>query len=106
MQVRGGMNELMRQAARIQRKIEQAKTDARDKTLVSEAIGGKIKVTVTLGRQIERIEVDPEFATEEGLELVLDGIAAAINTGLAEADKALEAEVGKVTGGVKMPGMV
>ena len=106
MQVRGGMNELMRQAARIQRKIEQAKTDAKDKTLVSEAIGGKIKVTLTLGRKIERIEVDPAFATEEGLELVLDGIAAAVNTGLADADKALEAEVEKATGGVKIPGMV
>lgn len=106
MQVRGGMNELMRQAARIQRKIEQAKTDAKDKTLVSEAIGGKIKVTVTLGRLVERIEVDPEFAKEEGLELVLDGIAAAINTGLADAEKALQAEVEKATGGVKIPGMV
>ena len=106
MQIRGGMNELMRQAARIQRKIEQAKTDAKDKTLVSESIGGKIKATITLGRKIEKIEVDPEFAREEGLELVLDGIAAAINTGLDDAEKALEEEVQKATGGVKIPGLV
>ena len=39
MQFRGGMNELMRQAARMQRKIEQAKTELKDQELTLEGLG-------------------------------------------------------------------
>lgn len=106
MQIRGGINELMRQAARIQRKIDQAKTDAKDQTVTAEAVGGKVKATVTLGRTVDKIEIDPEFLQSESLELVLDGVAAAVNAGLADAEKALEVEVNKATGGVKIPGLM
>jgi len=106
MQFRGGMNELMRQAARMQRKIEQVKTEVKDREVVAEALGGKAKATVTLGRQVKRIELDPEFVKAEGVDLALDGACAAINQALEQADKEMEAELEKVTGGVKIPGMV
>jgi DNA-binding YbaB/EbfC family protein len=106
MQFRGGMNELMRQAARMQRKIEQAKEGLKDKELVAESAGGKVKVTVAYGRQVKRIEIDAAFLEGEGLDLALDSVCAALNTGLEQADKAMEAELEKVTGGVKIPGLV
>jgi DNA-binding YbaB/EbfC family protein len=106
MQFRGGMNELMRQAARMQRKIEQTKKEVGDKELVATAIGEKVKVTVTYARKVSRIEIDPEFLKSEGLEMALDGVCAAVNSGIEQADKAMEAEVEKVTGGVKIPGAV
>jgi len=105
MQFRGGMNELMRQAARMQRKVEQAKDAVKDKELTATAVGDKVKVTVTYARKVARIEIDPEFLKSEGLELALDGVCAAINSGLEEAGKAMDAEVEKITGGVKIPGM-
>ncbi|HEY1960288.1 MAG TPA: YbaB/EbfC family nucleoid-associated protein [Polyangiaceae bacterium] len=98
------MNELMRQAARMQRKIDQAKEAARDKEIVAESAGGKVKATVTYGRRVVRIEIDPEFFKSEG-DLALDGACAALNTALEQADKAMEAEIEKATGGVKLPGM-
>jgi DNA-binding YbaB/EbfC family protein len=100
------MNELMRQAARMQRKIEQAKETLKDKELVAESAGGKVKVTVAYGRQVKRIDIDPEFLKSEGVELALDSVCAALNQGLEQADKAMEAELEKVTGGVKIPGLV
>ena len=106
MQFRGGMNELMRQAARMQRKIDKAKEDAKDKEVVAESLGGKVKATVTYGRKVTRVEIDPEFVKTEGLELALDGVVAALNGALEQADKAMEAELEKVTGGVKIPGVV
>jgi DNA-binding protein YbaB len=105
-QFRGGMNELMRQAARMQRKLDEAKAAAKDREISTESLGGKVKVTVTLGRQVKRVELDPEFVKSEGLELALDGACAALNTALEQADKAMEAELEKITGGVKIPGMV
>jgi nucleoid-associated protein EbfC len=102
---RGGMNELMRQAARMQRKIEQAKEAVSTKEVTAGAVGDKVKATVTYARKVVRIEIDPEFLKSEGLELALDGACAAINTAVEQADKLMEAEVDKITGGVKIPGM-
>jgi DNA-binding YbaB/EbfC family protein len=106
MQFRGGMNELMRQAARMQRKIDQAKKDLADKEVVASAVGDKVKATVTYTRKVTRIEIDPEFLKSEGLDLALDAVVAAVNSGIEQADKAMEAELEKVTGGVKIPGVV
>ncbi len=105
MNFRGGMNELMRQAARLQRKIEQTKKELADKEVTAGAVGDKVKATVTYGKKLSKIEVDPEFLKSEGLELVLDGVCAAVNAAYEQADKAMEAELEKVTGGVKIPGM-
>jgi nucleoid-associated protein EbfC len=105
MQFRGGMNELMRQAARMQRKIEQVKEEIKDQEHTATAAGDKIKVTATCEGKVTRIEVDPAFLAAEGLEMVCDAIAAATNGALAAADKAVEDEVAKVTGGVKLPNL-
>ena len=104
-QFRGGMNELMRQAARLQRKIDQCKKENADKEVTATAVGDKVKVTATFAGKVTRIEIDPEFLKSEGIELALDGACAAINSALEQADKAMEAEVDKITGGVKIPGM-
>ncbi len=106
MQFRGGMNELMRQAARVQRKIEQEKEKLKDREVVFSALGDKVKATVTLGRRVVKIEIDPEFLKAEGTEMSLDGAAAALNGALELADKTMEEELSKVTGGVKIPGVV
>ncbi len=104
-QFRGGMNELMRQAARLQRKIDECKKQNADQEVTATAVGDKVKVTATYARKISRIEIDPEFLKSEGLELALDSAVAAINSALEQAEKAMDAELEKATGGVKVPGM-
>jgi DNA-binding YbaB/EbfC family protein len=106
MQFRGGMGELMRQAARMQRKIDQAKSELKDRELTVEGLGGKVKVVVTLGRSVKHIEIDKQTLAAEEIDLVLDGVCAAINQGIEQADKQMETELEKVTGGVKIPGML
>jgi DNA-binding protein YbaB len=99
------MNELMRQAARMQRKIDQAKEAARDKEVTAGAVGDKVKATVTYTRKVVRIDIDPEFLKNEGIDLALDGACAALNAALEQAEKLMEAEVDKITGGAKLPGL-
>jgi hypothetical protein len=106
MQFRGGMNELMRQAARMQRKLEEAKTKLQDVEITANAVGEKVKATATYGGKISKIEIDPEFLNAEGIDLALDGVCAAVNAALEQSKKAMEAELEKVTGGVKIPGML
>ena len=105
MQFRGGMNELMRQASRMQRKIDQVKSDIKDKEVTGTAVGDKVTVVVSCEGKVRSIQIDPEFLKTEGLELALDAVVAATNTALESADKLVEAEIAKVTGGIKIPGM-
>jgi nucleoid-associated protein EbfC len=105
MQFRGGMNELVRQAARMQRKIDQVKEGLKDREVSASAVGDKVTVTVTCEGKLSKISVDPEFLASEGLEMALDAVVAASNSALDAADKLVEAEINKVTGGIKIPGM-
>jgi DNA-binding YbaB/EbfC family protein len=105
MQFRGGMSELMRQAARMQRKIEQVKEEIKDDEVSASSAGDKVRVTVTLEGKLRQITVDPAFLASEGLELTLDSVCAAANAALEEADKTVEARVNQVTGGIKIPGL-
>lgn len=105
MKLSGGVNEMVRQAARLQRKVEQARKQCEDREVSAGALGDKVKATVTLGGKIRRIDVDPDFLKEEGIDVALDGACLALNGALELAEKELGVEIDKVTGGVKIPGM-
>lgn len=105
MQIRGGMSELLRQAQRMQRKIEEKKQSLKDHEVSASTAGDKVKVTVTCEGKVRGIHVDPEFLAAEGLELALDSVVAATNSALEAADKLVDGEIQKITGGVKLPGM-
>ena len=104
MQFRGGMNELVRQAARMQRKIDDVKKSIKDKEVTGGTAGDKVSVVVTCEGKLRSIKVDPEFLASEGIDMVLDAVVVAANGALETADKLVEAEINKVTGGIKLPG--
>jgi hypothetical protein len=55
---------------------------------------------------VRRIDLDKALLQTEDIDLVMDAVCAAINQGIEQADKQMEAELDKVTGGVKIPGMI
>ncbi len=101
----GGMNEIVRQAARMQRKIEQARAEIKDQEVSFAAAGDKVRAVVTCERKVKRLEVDAAFWQAEGAELALDALAAAVNGALEAADKKVDEHLSKVTGGAKVPGL-
>ncbi len=105
MQFRGGISELMRQAARMQRKIDERKAQIKEEEVIGKAAGDSVKVIVTCEGKLRQIIVDPEFVKAEGLELVFDAVVAASNSALEEADKRVDEEINKITGGLKLPGL-
>ena len=105
MQFRGGMNELVRQAARMQRKIDDVKKGLKDKEVTASAAGDKVSVVVTCEGKLRAIKIDPAFLAGEGAEMALDAVVVAANSALEAADKLVESEINKVTGGIKIPGM-
>jgi hypothetical protein len=105
MQFRGGMNQLVREASRMQRKIDDIKKTLKDKEVSGSAAGDKVSVVVTCEGKLRGIAIDPAFLAGEGIEMALDAVVVAANAALETADKLVESEINKVTGGLKIPGM-
>lgn len=105
MAFRGGMNELMRQASRMQRKIEKRREELNDEEYEAAVGGDRVKATANGGAEIVRIKIDPELMASEDLEMVEDLVASACNAALAKAKEAVDAELEQVTGGLKIPGL-
>ena len=102
---RGGMSELMRQASRLQRKIEIRKTELKTATVEATAGNDRVKVVVNGAKELVSISIAPELLKSEDLSLVQDLIVAAVNAGNDKATKFVDAELEKVTGGLKIPGL-
>ena len=105
-QFRGGMSELMRQASRLQRKIEARKGELKAETVEASAGNDQVKVVANGGRELVSIEIDPELLKGEDLEMVQDLVVAATNAALNKASEMVDAELEKVTGGMKIPGLI
>jgi nucleoid-associated protein EbfC len=103
---RGGMGELMRQASRLQRKVETRKQELKSERVEAGAGNDKVKVVVSGGGEIVSVEIAPELLKEEELSMVQDLIVAATNAALQKSQQLVEAEIEKVTGGIKIPGLV
>jgi DNA-binding YbaB/EbfC family protein len=102
---RGGMSELMRQASRMQRKIEARKEELKTETVEATAANDQVKVVANGGRELVRVTIDPKLLEAEGLEMVQDLVVAAANAALTKASEMVDAELEKVTGGMKIPGL-
>ena len=103
---RGGMSELMRQASRMQRKIEARKKELETETVDATAGNGKVKAVANGARELVSVTIDPALLQEEDLEMVQDLVVSASNAALNKASEMVDAEVEKVTGGMKVPGLV
>lgn len=105
MRFRGGMDELMRQASRMQRKIELRREELKTSEWTGAAGNDRVKITVTGALELSKVEVDPKLLEEEGLEMVQDLLVAAANSALKNAREGVDAELEKITGGLKIPGL-
>lgn len=105
MNFRGGMGELMRQANRVQRKVEERREELNTETF--EASVGNDKVTAVANGvpELAEIRIDPSLLQEEGLEMAQDLIVAAANAALAKSREHVDAEIEKITGGLSIPGL-
>lgn len=103
---RGGMGELMRQASRLQRKVERRKEELKTETVEATSGNDQVKVVANGGGEIVSVSIDPALLQKEELSMVQDLLVAASNAALKKSQQLVESEIEKVTGGIKIPGLV
>lgn len=99
------IGKLMKQAARIQRQMEQVQTDLSAKTIESTSGGGAVKVVARCDGTLAAIKIDPQALNPADAQLLEDMILAAANSALVQAKEVSSQEMGKLTGGLSIPGL-
>ncbi len=102
----GGMGNLFKQAQEVQAKLAQIQEDLARKTVEASAGGGMVRVMVNGQFVLSSIKVDPAVVNPLERVMLEDLILAAVNEGLRRAREMVSEEMSKVTGGLKIPGLM
>jgi DNA-binding YbaB/EbfC family protein len=103
--VRGGMGNLMKQAQQMQQKMMKLQEEIAQKTLDASVGGGMVTVTVNGKSEVLRIKIEPQVVDPNDVEMLEDLIVAGVNEALRKAQEMMAEEMGKLTGGLKIPGL-
>ena len=98
------MNNLMKQAQRMQRQMEEGQKELETKEFTAAAGGGAVEVTVNGKREIVKVSLSEEVVDPEDIEMLQDLIMAATNEALRKAEEASNELMGKMTGGLGLGG--
>jgi len=96
----------MKQAARIQRQMEDVQAQLAAKIVETSSGGGVVKVQAKCDGTLGSIKIDPQAVNPADVQLLEDMILTAVNSALVQAKEISTAEMGKVTQGFSIPGLV
>ena len=101
----GNMNNLMKQAQRMQRQMEQNQKEMETKEFTANAGGGAVSVTITGKREVTKVEISKDAVDPDDVEMLQDLIMAAMNEALKQVDSANEGMMNDMTGGLDLGGL-
>ena len=99
-QMPGNMNNLMKQAQRMQRQMEESQKELETKEFTATAGGGAVEVAVTGKKEVVRVTLDKEAIDPEDKEMLEDLIMAATNEALRKVEDEAAKAMGKLAGGL------
>ena len=101
----GNMNSMMRQMQKVQQKMEEAQQRIDETVMQASAGGGVVQVEINGKKEVLQVKINPEIVDLEDVEMLEDMVLVAVNDAIQQAVKLQETEMGKVTGGISLPGM-
>jgi DNA-binding YbaB/EbfC family protein len=102
------MQQLLKQAQKMQQEMLAAQESLREEVVEASAGGGMVTVKVSGDLVVKSIEIDPQAVDPEDVELLQDMVQAAVNEGLRSAQELASARLGGIAGGLGslgLPGM-
>ena len=91
----GNMNNLMKQAQRMQRQMEEKQAEIENKEWEATAGGGAVTVKVSGKKEVVSVKLSPEAVDPDDVEMLEDLILTCINEALRKVDEAQAAQLGK-----------
>lgn len=99
------MNSMIKQAQKMQEQITDLQNDIEEREFAATAGGGAVEVVVTGKKTLKSLTLKPEVVDPEDIEMLQDLIISAVNEAVNNVETTTENEMGKITGGVSLPGL-
>src|SRR2546427_10472150 len=100
------IGKLMKQAQRMQQQVEEIQAALANRPVEATSGGGAVKVVAKCDGTVASIKIDPQAINPGDAQLLEDLILTAANNALSQAKEISTAEMGKVTSGLNLPGMM
>ncbi|WP_018131370.1 YbaB/EbfC family nucleoid-associated protein [Effusibacillus pohliae] len=97
------MNQLMKQAKKMQEELMKAQAALGEKTVEGSAGGGAVTVVVTGHKLVQSVTIKPEVVDPDDVEMLQDLVLAAVNDAMKKADEMTQKELGHFTKGFNLP---
>jgi len=97
------MKDMMKAAQKMQERMQKMQEELNERTIDASAGGGMVKAVVTGGKMLKEITLHPEAVDPNDIEMLQDLIIIAVNEALRKSEEMVNAEMGKVTSGLKLP---
>ena len=101
-----GMGGMMKQAQQLQARMLKMQEELAGRTVESAVGGGVIRVVANGRQQILSVHIEREVVDPNDVEMLQDLVLAAVNDALSKSQEMVSTEMGKLTGGLKMPGLI
>ena len=99
----GNMNNMIRQAQKMQQDMMKAQEELESKTYEAQAGGGVVSAAVSGRKELLSVTIDPEAVDPDDVEMLQDLIVAAVNEALRKASDDAASQMSKLTGGLNLP---
>ncbi len=100
--MKGGMGNLMKQAQQMQEKMAKAQEQLAKMEVIGESGAGMVKVTMTGGHSVRRVEIDDSLMDDDK-DMLEDLISAAFNDAVRRVEEQNKEKMGALTGGMQLP---
>ncbi len=99
----GNMNNMIRQAQKMQQDMLKAQEELESKTYEAAAGGGVVSAAVSGKKELVSVTIDPEAVDPDDVEMLQDLIVAAVNEALGKATEDAASQMSRLTGGLNLP---
>ncbi|MGH7262814.1 MAG: YbaB/EbfC family nucleoid-associated protein [Candidatus Methylomirabilales bacterium] len=100
-----GLGNILKEAQKLQAQLEALREEAAKKKVEATAGGGMVTVEANGNQEIVSIKIDREVINPEDPQMLEDLVLAACNEALRKSREMVQAEMGKVAGGLRIPGL-
>jgi hypothetical protein len=99
------MNQMMRQVKKMQEQMMKAQEELGNQEFEGTAGGGVVTVTVNGHKKVLAVKIKPEAVDPDDVEMLQDLVLTAVNDALNRAEETASQSLGKLAGGMKIPGL-
>ncbi len=99
------LGDMMQQAQKMQQEMAKVQEEAKKKTIEASAGGGMVVVTASGAMEIISVKIEKDVVNPDDIEMLQDLVIAASNEALRRAQQMVNDEMGKLTGGMNIPGL-